>query len=106
MLGPVHNLTRDSTELDVAIYTWESPFTLNVSNADPDIIYCVQIFPISCFGFMHDEAMSLINDCSITDTNYTLPTHLNQGNLYQIEVLPRTNLDVTMNGTQKATYQG
>lgn len=107
ILDPVYNLTRNSTERDLAVYTWESPYTLNVTNAEPDIIYCVHIFPISCFESVHNQTTfaDQINDCSVTDTNYTLPKHLND-KLYQIEVIPRTNLDSALNGTSKTTYQG
>ena len=100
-LDSVSNLTRKSG-FDASLYTWKAPFSLDVTNADPDIIYCVHVFPVSCHSqptLLHGVTFAY---CNVTDANFTIP---NMHELYQIEVLPRINLDVAPNGTQ-AEYRG
>ena len=45
---------------------WIAPFTLDISNSDPDITYCVEVFNFTA---------SLNLQCEITVTEFTYPLH-------------------------------
>lgn len=89
--------------LDFAVYEWEPPFSLNVTNAEPDIAYCVHIYNATC---PMQERLTLSEDCMITEPTFSLTKNLGAEDIYEIEVIARTNLDVASNGRESATYRG
>ena len=73
--------------------TWEAPFSLNLTGVDPDIVYCVEVYNITC-GV--DDLV--IGDCNVTEPRYE-DSRLQQGHIYRIIITPRSNGRNTHNGT-------
>ena len=70
---------------------WEAPFSLNLTNADPDIVYCVEVYNITCGRSL------LISECDVMETSYTNDTLL-PGYIYEYTVTPRSNVEGASNG--------
>ena len=76
-----------------SVIKWEAPFSLNLTDSDPDVVYCVEIYNISC-------GRELIGgDCNVMDTSYALGDHSEDGYLYEYIVTPRSNVEGAMNGS-------
>ena len=80
--------------------SWEPPFSLDLTNIDPDIVYCVDVYNITCGG--RDLVSS---DCHVTGTNYNI-TGFSNGYLYEYIVTPRSNVEGAENGTQSRRLTG
>ena len=65
--------------------TWVAPFSLNLTGVDPDIVYCVEVYNITC-GV--DDLV--VSDCNVTEPRY-VDNQLQQGLIYRITVTPRSN---------------
>ena len=44
---------------------WDAPFSLDLTNAEPDIVYCVEVYNITC------RRSLLISECDVMETSYT-----------------------------------
>ena len=78
---------------------WKPPFSLDLTDVDPDIIYCVEVYNITC------EVDDLVaGDCNVTKPRY-VDSRLQQGFIYHITVTPRSNGQNAQNGTNN-TKQG
>lgn len=76
--------------------SWTPPPSLDLTNADPDIAYCVDVYNITCG--MRDH---IISDCSVMEPSY--PRHITgDGYLYEHVVTPRSNVPEASNGTSKS----
>ena len=84
----VLNLERSSTTI-----SWTPPPSLNLTNVEPDIVYCVEIYDITC-----EERNFLIGDCSVTEPHY-VHNSLLPGHIYSITITPRSNVEASRNGT-------
>ena len=71
---------------------WEAPFTLNLTNAHPDIVYCVDVYNVSCAGRQH-----LVSDCSLTEPTYHYYPQTDI--ILEYVVVPRSNVQNARNGT-------
>ena len=71
---------------------WDAPFSLNLTNADPDIVYCVEVYNITCGRSL------LIGECDVMKTSYTNDA-LQPGYIYEYTVTPRSNVEGARNGT-------
>ena len=62
--------------------TWTSPFTLDITNVNPDVTYCVGVVNST-------SSLTLHSQCGITETvfNYTLP-HDSVCHMYMFTVTP------------------
>ena len=58
--------------------TWEAPFSLDLTDFDPDIGYCVEVYNITC-GV--DDLV--VGDCNVTMPRY-VDSRLQQGHIYRI----------------------
>ena len=91
--GPLDAVTNLASTRDPYFITWEPPFSLNLTDVEPDIIYCIEIVPVlNC-----NEEVSVIRDCNIT-TNYYDAESLNPGYTYNITITPRSNVDNALSG--------
>ena len=88
-LDKVINLVRDGSTL-----SWEAPFSLDLTNVDPDIVYCVEVYNITC------GRSQLISDCDVMETRYTIDG-LQPGYIYEYTITPRSNVQGAMNGEGK-----
>ena len=82
------DITRISTTI-----TWDPPFSLNLTDIDPDIVYCVEVYNITC-----GRRDLIISDCNVIEPSYTSDA-LYEGFLYNLIVTPRSNVDSAQNGT-------
>ena len=86
-LNTVINLNRTDKLL-----LWTAPFSLNLTGIDPDIVYCVEVYNITCGRSL------LISECDVIETSYTNDTLL-PGYIYEYTVTPRSNVEGASNGT-------
>ena len=77
--------------------TWEAPFSLDLTGVDPDIIYCVEVYKITC-GV--DDLV--IGDCNVTEPRL-VDNRLQQEYIYRITIIPRSNGRDAQNGTSNTT---
>ena len=91
-IGPLQNVKYLSRNLDTI--EWGAPFSLDLTNVDPDIVYCVEVYNITC-GWSH-----VISDCNVLATNYS-SDDLRPGYIYEYTVTPRSNEEGTQNGTSQ-----
>ena len=81
------NLLRNAS-----ILSWEPPFSLDLSGVDPDIVYCVEVYNITCGRSL------LISECDdVMETSYTNDALL-PGYIYEYTVTPRSNVEGASNG--------
>ena len=76
-------------------YFWEPPPTLDLTGVEPDIVYCVEVYNITC------EADNLIaTECELTNPVYpaSVGEGLNPNFVYNITVVPRSNVPGAANG--------
>ena len=83
------NIGRNASTL-----TWVPPFSLNLTNVEPDIVYCVEVYNITC-GRSH-----LISECDVMEISYT-NSALHSGVIYEYTVTPRSNVQGAQNGTSQ-----
>ena len=81
------NVSRQSSTL-----SWDAPFSLDLTNIEPDIVYCVEVYDITC-GWSH-----LISECDVVETSLTSDA-LQSGYIYEYTVTPRSNVTGAQNGT-------
>ena len=84
----VTDIKRDSSTI-----TWEAPFSLDLTGVDPDIVYCVEVYNITC-GV--DDLV--VGDCNVTEPRF-IDNRLKQGYIYRITITPRSNGQDAQNGT-------
>ena len=76
-----------------SLITWEPPFSLDLTGIDPNIVYCVDVYNITCG--VNDL---VVDDCNVTEPRYE-DNVLQQGHIYRINITPRSNGQNGQNGT-------
>ena len=76
--------------------SWDAPFSLNLTNADPDIVYCVEVYNITC-----GRRDLIISDCNVTEPSYTSDDIALDGYIYEYTITPRSNVEGASNGTSQ-----
>ena len=84
-----------------SIISWNPPFSLDLTNVEPDIVYCVGVHNITCGG-----RELLISDCDVTETSYTSDVIAPDGYIYEYIVTPRSNVEGALNGTPSQPLRG
>ena len=81
--------------------SWEAPFSLDLTTAEPDIQYCVDVYNVT-------EGEDLVESrCDITETFYIFtPDNPSPDNLFNFTVTPRSNVPGGLNGTTSEPVQG
>ena len=74
-------------------FSWDPPRSLDLTNVEPDIAYCVIIHNITC-----GRSDLLVSDCSSVETYY-MHEDIKPELVYRIEVIPRSNVERAANGT-------
>ena len=87
-LSSVKNLILNNSRL-----VWDPPFSLNLTNIAPNIVYCVNIYNNSCSRRHH-----VISDCNLLETTYSFHTS-QEMDLLEYVVIPRSNVANARNGT-------
>ena len=75
-------------------YSFGSPHFLNLTGVDPDIVYCVELYNITC-----GRRDLIISDCNVTEPSYTSDDIAPHGYIYEYTVTPRSNMKGGRNGT-------
>ena len=79
--------------------SWQPPFSLNLTTAEPDIVYCVNVFNIADEGI---EREPLISNCSVFETYYNFVVENPDTNdHFQLTVTPRSNIEGARSGNTK-----
>ena len=89
------NLSRNGSTI-----SWSPPFSLDLTNIEPDIVYCVEVYNITC-----GERDLIVSDCDVTETSYT-SNDLLDGYIYEYIVTPRSNVSEARNGTPNQPFRG
>ena len=84
-LKAVGNLSSWSTSSFIQLM-WKPPFSLNLTTAEPDIVYCVDIFNIVA---EEQEKEYLITNCSVFESRYYFTVdNPDPRDLFQLPSLP------------------
>ena len=75
------------------LFTWQPPFSLNLTHSEPDVAYCIEIYNKTCEMKHH-----LLDDCDVFVPRYELSVNRSL-DLYEILITPRSNTVSGMNGT-------
>ena len=89
-LASVTGLRLDMVTSTSVTLTWDAPFSLDLTTAEPDIQYCVDVHSVP-------GGQLVESTCDIIDTNYTFSTS-DQDQLV-FTVTPRSNVEGSLNGT-------
>ena len=81
---------------------WDRPFSLNLTSAEPDIQYCVNVYVVT--GPLKHQVLQSV--CDITDTYYIFTTTVGPDQLSNFTVTPRSNVEGSLNGTTSLPVQG
>ena len=93
-LSAVSSIARvpDTTNI---IIRWKPPFSLNLTHAEPDVVYCIDVYNVTNWSYDH-----LISDCSIKKTQYLLNVSLpDPRDIFEFIITPRSNIAGAKNGT-------
>ena len=85
----MNDLARNDSSL-----FWEPPFSLDLTAVDPNIVYCVEVYNITC-----GRRDLIISDCNVTESSYTSDDIAPHGYIYEYTVTPRSNVEDAENGT-------
>ena len=88
-LDAVGNLKKNKTSI-----SWEPPDSLDLTYADPDVAYCVDVYNITC-----GRRDLIVSDCDVTEPSYTSDVIAPRGDIYEYIVTPRSNVEGARNGT-------
>ena len=80
-------------------FNGEPPFSLDLTGVDPDIVYSVEVYNITCGRSL------LISECDVMETSYTNNALL-PGYIYEYIVTPRSNVEGAKNGTPSQPLRG
>ena len=86
---------------DSIFITWKAPFSLNLTTAEPDIQYCVDVYNVT------EGEDHVVSSCDITETSYTFtPDNPSPDYLFNFTVTPRSNVQGSLNGTTSEPVRG
>ena len=102
VLSPIQSIQKIRHD-QTSDYEWIAPFSLNLTGIDPDIVYCVSVYDVTC----QNHRVSVDKDCSVISPMYTTTWgNLNSVRRFEIVVLPKLNSINALNGTTSTTYRG
>ena len=84
---------------NTSILSWSPPFSLDLTNIEPDIVYCVEVYNITC-----GERDLIISDCDVTEPSYT--SSAPDGYIYEYIIIPRSNVEWARNLTPSQPLRG
>ena len=77
---------NESISVSVISISWKAPFSLDLTTAEPDIQYCVDVYNVT-------EGDLVESRCDITETSYTFtPDNPSPDHLFNFTVTPRSNV--------------
>ena len=90
LLGPLSQVSNIVRTLSTI--SWIPPFSLDLTNTEPDIIYCVEVYNITC-----GRGSLVVSNCSVTESRL-VDESLQSGCIYNITIIPRSNVENASNG--------
>ena len=99
MIGPLSEVTNIERHPQAAKLTWSAPFSLNLTDVEPDITYCVEVINKTC-----SNNNSLINSCDVSKAYFEHET-LSNADLFEITIIPKSNVSGALAGL-KQSIQG
>ena len=81
--------------------TWTPLTSLDLTGVDPDIVYCVEVYNITC-----GRRDLIISDCNVIESSYTSDDIAPDGYIYEYTVTPRSNVEGATNGTPSQPLRG
>ena len=100
LAGPLQTVTNFDIEiinLNIFHLSWDAPFSLDLTNVEPDVIYCIQVINSTC-----GNVSILFSNCTVRETELNLLGY-SQHHVYEIIITPRSNVEGTKNGTMLTT---
>lgn len=85
-------ISRDYSTNTTTI-TWKPPFSLDLTQVHVDVLYCLEVYNVTCGG-----GELLISDCNITEPRYH-SNILQPAYIYSVTVTPASNVKGAFNGT-------
>lgn len=100
--GPLDSVSNLCTSVDhrtteEVLITWTPPYSLDLSDIEPDIVYCVGIYNITC-----ESRDLLFSNCSVTNSELVVNLLNASQYIFEIIVTPRSNTESARNGTSNA----
>ena len=101
--GPLNAISSVSISFpsaEIVHLVWTPPFSLNLTTAEPDIVYCVDVYIV-------DTNMLTVSNCTVFQNSYVFKVE-NPGprDQFQFIITPRNNVDGARNGTQSEPIIG
>ena len=90
------DVSRQSSTL-----SWQTPFSLDLTNTEPDIAYCVEVYNITCGG-----REFVFSDCNVIENSYTSDVIAPDGYISEYIVTPRSNVQGAQNGSPSQPLRG
>lgn len=85
------------SSVSVIALTWKPPFSLCLTAADQDIVYCVDVFNVTTEVISREH---LITNCGVVEPHYNFTVEQPKpGGLFQFIITPRSNVKGAKNGT-------
>ena len=102
VLDEVTKLNRSITSSAITI-TWKKPASLNLTTAEPDIVYCVDVYD----GTDVNVRDHLLSNCSVFKEKFTFKVdNPDPAKLFQFVIIPRSNVEGGKNGTAGSIIGG
>ena len=100
-LSAVSNIVVHNSSTTISV-TWTAPFSLNLTDAEPDIVYCVEVFNIT------NEERHILTDCSVLQTQFSFYYYNNSNprDQFKFIITPRSNIEGARNGTSSKPVFG
>ena len=83
---------RDSDSETSFDLSWKSPFSLDLTNVDPDIIYCVEMTNITC-----GANTVLFSNCTVLENELKL-VGFSSHQAYEFTISPKSNVKGALSG--------
>ena len=106
--GPLDSVTtslqfnEELTSTTSIHFSWEAPFSLNLTRVEPDIEYCVDVYNIT-----GEDTETFVNSVCVTTAHYTfLPDAPSPDHLFTFTVTPRSSVPDSVNGTRSEPILG
>ena len=97
-LDSVSNITANVNHTtEELLLMWTPPYSLNLTDVEPDIAYCVDIYNITC-----KSRNILFSNCSIITSELVVNLVNASQYIFEIIVTPRSNTESARNGTSNA----
>ena len=94
-LEAVDNLTSKPMPSSIQL-SWQPPFSLNLTTAEPDVVYCVDIIQYKST----DIEGHVVSNCSVYYPRYNfMMENPDPRDLFQFQITPRSNVEGASNGT-------